>query len=58
MSSTKLHSAVALLVIAFMLIFSMSGCKAMAGPEGTDLPWTERPSWEFSPNVPQSMMQQ
>ena len=38
-------------------IFAASaGCKSMADPDGTDLPWGERPAWEFAPSVPQSMM--
>ncbi len=43
---------------AALVLLTSAGCKAMADPDGTDLPWTERPNWEFAPNVPQSMMQQ
>ncbi len=47
-----------LLAVAVLVLFTSAGCKAMANPDGTDLPWAERPNWEFSPNVPQSMLQQ
>jgi hypothetical protein len=46
------------LCLAAVILLGTSGCKAMANPDGTDLPWGERPSWEFAPNVPQSMLPQ
>lgn len=55
MSSTKVLSAI-VLSVALMILMGTTGCKAMASPDGTDLPWGERPAWEFSPNVPQSML--
>lgn len=54
-SSTKAVRAIACLALAVALVAS-AGCKSMADPDGTDLPWGERPAWEFAPSVPQSMM--
>ena len=54
-SSTKAVRAIACLALAATLVAS-AGCKSMADPDGTDLPWGERPAWEFAPSVPQSMM--
>ncbi len=46
------------LLIAFMLSIAglASGCKAMADPDGTDLNWAERESWEGVPGALQSML--
>lgn len=46
------------LLIAFMLsiVGLASGCKAMADPDGTDLNWAERESWEGVPGALQSML--
>lgn len=54
-SSTRASRALAILALASALAAS-AGCKSMADPDGTDLPWGERPAWEFAPSVPQSMM--
>ncbi len=57
MSFTKMiYFAAAVSAAAFVLTIS-SGCKAMADPDGTDLPWAERPAWEYAPNVPGSMLE-
>ena len=54
-SSTKAPRAIAILALAAAIIAS-AGCTSMADPDGTNLPWGERPDWEFAPSVPQSMM--
>ena len=54
-SSTKARRAMVSLALAAALA-AVAGCKSMADPDGTDLPWGERPAWEFAPAVPQSMM--
>ncbi|MGI5869773.1 MAG: hypothetical protein ACOX9C_10080 [Kiritimatiellia bacterium] len=44
-------------ILALATAFAAAmGCRSMADPDGTDLPWGERPAWEFAPGIPQSMM--
>ncbi len=57
-SSTKLRPWAAVLAAAALALAFGSGCKAMADPEGTDLPWAETHSWETAPNLPGSMLGQ
>ena len=57
-SSTKPRSWAAVLAAAALALAFGSGCKAMADPEGTDLPWAETHSWETAPNLPGSMLGQ
>lgn len=58
MSYTKIIAIAAAICAAAIALTGASGCKAMADPDGTDLPWAERPSWEYAPNIPGSMIQQ
>ena len=55
-SSTKRPSLAAVLAAAALAALAGAGCKAMADPEGTDLPWSETHSWETAPNIPSSML--
>ena len=48
----------AVLAAAALALALGAGCKAMADPEGTDLPWAETHSWETAPNLPGSMLGQ
>ena len=57
-SSTKPRALAAVLAAAVLAVALGSGCKAMADPEGTDLPWAETHSWETAPNIPGSMLGQ
>ena len=57
-SSTRPHALAAVLAAAALALAFGSGCKAMADPEGTDLPWAETHSWETAPNLPGSMLGQ
>jgi len=57
MSFTKLINFAAAISAAAFVITVVSGCQAMADPDGTDLPWAERPAWEYAPNIPGSMLE-
>ncbi len=57
-SSTKPRPWAAVLAAAALALALGSGCKAMADPEGTDLPWAETHPWETAPNLPGSMLGQ
>jgi hypothetical protein len=45
-----------LIVLVLFVVGLASGCKAMADPDGTDLNWAERESWEGVPGALQSML--
>lgn len=47
---------ISLLLLALLVVGLASGCKAMADPDGTDLNWAERESWEGVPGALQSML--
>ena len=57
-SSTRPRALAAVLAAAALALALGSGCKAMADPEGTDLPWAETHPWETAPNLPGSMLGQ
>ncbi len=57
-SSTKPRPWAAVLAAAALALALGSGCKAMADPEGTDLPWAETHPWETAPTLPGSMLGQ
>lgn len=57
-SSTRIRPLAAALAAAALALSLGAGCKAMADPEGTDLPWAETHSWETAPNIPGSMLGQ
>lgn len=57
-SSTKPRALAAVLAAAALALALGPGCKTMADPEGTDLPWAETHSWETAPNLPGSMLGQ
>lgn len=57
-SSTRPRTLAAVLAAAALALALGPGCKAMADPEGTDLPWAETHSWETAPNLPGSMLGQ
>ncbi len=58
LSSTKPFAQAAFLGCVIVLLALAGGCSSMADPDGTDLPWAERPPWEFAPSIPQSMLPQ
>ncbi len=43
------------LAAALALAFD-AGCAAMADPNESELPWTDSPGWEHTPNLPSSMI--
>lgn len=49
-------NALILVVFALLICGLVSGCKSMADPDGTDLNWAERESWEGVPGALQSML--
>ena len=57
-SSTRPRALAAVLAATALALALGYGCKAMADPEGTDLPWAETHSWETAPNLPGSMLGQ
>ena len=57
-SSTKPRPWAAVLAAAALAVALGAGCKAMADPDGTDLPWAETHSWETAPNLPGSLLGQ
>lgn len=56
MRDNKKFGVVLLILLALSMIGLASGCKAMADPDGTDLNWAERESWEGVPGALQSML--
>ena len=57
-SSTRPRTLAAVLAAAALAFALGAGCKAMADPDGTDLPWAETHSWETAPNLPGSLLGQ
>ena len=57
-SSTRPRALAAVLAAAALAVALGAGCKAMADPDGTDLPWAETHSWETAPNLPGSLLGQ
>ena len=57
-STRRNRRAAAFLAAAALALALGAGCKAMADPDGTDLPWAETHSWETAPNLPGSMLGQ
>lgn len=56
MKEMKYFNALILVVFVLTICGLVSGCKSMANPDGTDLNWAERESWEGVPGALQSML--
>lgn len=50
-------TAIALLLAVAATALLLAGCKSMADPDGTGMPWTERSTWEYAPNLPMRMLE-
>lgn len=56
MEEKKKPIGIMLILLVTLFVGLVSGCKAMANPDGTDLNWAERESWEGVPGALQSML--
>lgn len=56
MSDNRRVGVILIVLLALSMIGLATGCKAMADPDGTDLNWAERESWEGVPGALQSML--
>ncbi len=56
MEEKKKPIGIMLILLVTLFVGLASGCKAMANPDGTDLNWAERESWEGVPGALQSML--